>query len=78
MEKEVQELQASLKASDADKSPAGEQPSWPDESDAGVSISEHSLERLVADLRSQGGNATPRSIDGVQIDFTTVADLLEE
>jgi hypothetical protein len=80
MERELRELQECLKNSEGkevEKPPAVLRSVSPDDSSHDIPEANYSLEHLTASLRSHSGT-TPRSIAGVELDDSMVADLLHE
>ena len=81
MERELRELQENLKTSggqEVEKSPAILQPMSPDDSSLGIPVSDYSVEHLTASIRSRDDLDLPRSIEGVELDASMVATLLQE
>jgi hypothetical protein len=82
IEREVQDLQASINASDMDGRPSGDEsmsPENPSENpSSGIQALEDSLAHLVTELRSEPNATKARVIDGIELSSVIVADLLEE
>jgi hypothetical protein len=81
MERELQELQECLKNSEGqgvEKSPAVLHSVSPDDSSLDMPETNYSLEHLTASLRNHNNDTAPRSIGGVDLDDSMVADLLQE
>lgn len=81
MERELRELQECLKNSEGkevEKPPAVLRSVSPDDSSHDIPEANYSLEHLTASLRSHNSGTTPRSIAGVELDDSMVADLFQE
>jgi hypothetical protein len=81
IERELRELQECLKNSEGkevEKSPAVLRSMSPDDSSLDIPETNYSLEHLTASLRNHNSGTTPRSIAGVELDDSMVADLLQE
>jgi hypothetical protein len=81
IERELRELQESLKNSEGkevEQPPAVLRSVSPDDSSLDIPETNYSLEHLTASLRNHNSGTTPRSIAGVEVDDSMVADLLQE
>lgn len=78
IEREVQDLQASINASDMDGRPSGDESMSPENPSSGIQALEDSLAHLVTELRSEPNATKARGIDGIELSSAIVADLLEE
>lgn len=81
MERELRELQECLKNSEGqevEKSPAVLHSMSLDDSSLDMPETNYSLEHLTASLRNHNSGTAPRSIGGVDLDDSMVADLLQE
>ena|SRR5947209_7485825 len=81
MERELRELQECVKNSErkeVEKSPGALRSVSPDDSSLDMPEPNYSLEHLTASLRNHNGDTAPRSIAGVELDDSVVADLLQE
>ena len=78
IEREVQDLQASLSASGIDGRLAGDDSVSPENPTSCIQALEPSLAHLVTELRSDPSDTKSRCIDGIELSSSTVADLLEE